>query len=291
MNVKVAIQGIKGSFHQQVANEYFGNDIQIIECKTFKEVSKQLNKGNTEYAVMAIENSIAGALIPNYALIDDHHFNVLGEYFLKISLNLMALPGQTIDDIKEVHSHPIALLQCAKFLEKHKHIKVIESSDTAITAKRIREENLMGISALAGPSASDIFDLEILAPEVQSVESSITRFMILEKNKSNFVTDFIDKASVKFELDDTAGSLATVLNVMNNCGLNLTKIQSMPIVEKPFQYSFFVDVVFDEYNCFKKAKSILEIMTTHFKVLGEYSMGELPLSGSENRKKAIVLSE
>lgn len=291
MDAKVAIQGIQGSFHQQVANEYFGSNIQVVECVTFKDVAKQLNKGNADYAVMAIENSIAGALIPNYALIDDHHFNVLGEYFLKISLNLMALPGQTIEDITEVHSHPIALLQCAKFLEKHKHIKVIESSDTAITARRIREENLKGISALAGPTASDIFDLEILAPEVQSVESSITRFMILEKNKSNFVADSINKASMKFELDDTPGSLATVLNVMNNCKLNLTKIQSMPIVEKPFQYSFFVDVVFDEYSSFEKAKSVLEIMTTHFRVLGEYCLGKLPLNKIKSKVEEIVLSE
>lgn len=288
MKIKVAIQGINGSFHQQVANEYFGNDVEIVECKTFKEEAKQLNKENVDFAVMAIENSIAGALIPNYALIDDYSFNVLGEHFLKISLNLMALPGQTIEDIKEVHSHPIALLQCAKFLEKHKHIKVIESSDTAITAKRIKEENLKGVSALAGPSASKIFNLEILAPEVQSVESSITRFMILEKKRTNYNIDSINKASVKFELDDTPGSLATVLNVMNNCGLNLTKIQSMPIVEKPFQYSFFVDVVFEEYGYFEKAKSILEIMTTHFKVLGEYSLAKLPLSKKINKEEIVI---
>lgn len=291
MKVKVAIQGIKGSFHQQVANNYFGDEIQIIECKTFKDVAKQLNKGLADYGVMAIENSIAGALIPNYALIDDNHFNVLGEYFLKISLNLMVLPGQTIEDIKEVHSHPIALLQCAKFLENHKYIKVIESSDTAITAKRIYEEKLEGIAALAGPTAAQVFELDIIAPEVQSVESSITRFMILEKDKSFLGEKDINKASVKFELDDTPGSLATILNVMNNCKLNLTKIQSMPIIEKPFQYSFFVDVVFDKYSHFEKAKSVLEIMTTHFKVLGEYQSGVMPTNKNNSKKQAILLSE
>lgn len=290
MKTKVAIQGINGSFHQQVANNYFGNEIQIIECKTFKDVAKQLNKGLADYGVMAIENSIAGALIPNYALIDDNHFNVLGEYFLKISLNLMVLPGQTIEDVKEVHSHPIALLQCAKFLEKHKHIKVIESSDTAITAKKIYEEKVKGIAALAGPTAAQVFELEIIAPEVQSVESSITRFMILEKDKSCFEQNEINKASIKFELDDTPGSLATILNVMNNCKLNLTKIQSMPIVEKPFQYSFFVDVVFEKYKHFEKAKSVLEIMTTHFKLLGEYPSGVMPLNKNNSKEETIVLS-
>ena len=274
MKTKVAIQGIKGSFHQQVANNYFGDEIEIVECKTFKDVAKQLKKGLVDYGVMAIENSIAGALIPNYALIDENHFNVLGEYFLKISLNLMALPGQTIEEITEVHSHPIALLQCAKFLEKHKHIKVIESSDTAITAKKIFDQNIKGIAALAGPTAAQVFELDIIAPEVQSVESSITRFMILEKDKLYSHSNEVNKASVKFELDDTPGSLATILNVMNNCKLNLTKIQSMPIVDKPFQYSFFVDVVFEKYKHFEKAKKVVEIMTTHFKVLGEYQAGE-----------------
>lgn len=291
MKTKVAIQGIKGSFHQQVANNYFGNEIEIVECKTFKDVAKQLKKGLVDYGVMAIENSIAGALIPNYALIDDNHFNVLGEYFLKISLNLMALPGQTIEDITEVHSHPIALLQCAKFLEKHKHIKVIESSDTAITAKRIFEEKTKGIGALAGPTAAQVFELDIIASEVQSVESSVTRFMILEKDKINSESNEINKASIKFELDDTPGSLATILNVMNNCKLNLTKIQSMPIVDKPFQYSFFVDVVFEKYEHFKKAKSILEIMTTHFKLLGEYQSGFMPINKNSNKEKETVLSQ
>lgn len=291
MKTKVAIQGINGSFHQEVANNYFGEDIEVIECKSFKEVAKRLNKGLVDYGVMAIENSIAGALIPNYALIDENQFSVLGEYFLKISLNLMVLPGQNIDDINEVHSHPIALLQCAKFLEKHKHIKIIESSDTAITAKRICDEKIKGIAALAGPTAAKVFELEIIAPEVQSVESSITRFMILQKHKSVLEQKEINKSSVKFELDDTPGSLATILNIMNNCKLNLTKIQSMPIVEKPFQYSFFVDVVFDKYKHFEKAKSVLEIMTTHFKVLGEYQSGVMPINKNSNKEQAIVLSE
>ncbi|OWP77201.1 prephenate dehydratase [Flavobacterium oreochromis] len=290
MKITVAIQGIRGSFHQQVAQNYFGTNIEVVECKTFKEVAKLLKKGKVNYGVMAIENSIAGSLIPNYALIDENQLNVLGEYFLKISLNLMAFPGQQIEDIKEVHSHPIALLQCAKFLEKYKHIKVIESSDTAITAKKIKEEKLKGIAALAGPIASEVYDLEILAREVQSVESSITRFMILEKTNSNTTRNKVNKASVKFELDNRPGGLATVLNVMNNCKLNLTKIQSMSIVEKPFQYSFFVDVVFEEYNYFEKAKSILELMTTHFKLLGEYQSGHMPINENKYDQDLILMN-
>lgn len=273
--MKVAIQGIQGSFHQQVAYQYFDETIEVVECKTFKDVAKQLAKNKVDFGIMAIENSIAGALIPNYALIDTFQFNVVGEYYLKISLNVMALPGQKIEEIQEIHSHPIALLQCAKFLEKHKHIKIVESNDTAIAAKNIYKNQTKGIAALAGPLAAEIFQLEILAPEVQSVESSITRFMILEKSKTSIGIQNINKASIKFQLDDTPGSLATLLNVVNNCKLNLTKIQSLPIIETPFQYSFFVDVVFEKYKHFEKAKKIMELMTTHFKVLGEYQTGNL----------------
>lgn len=271
--MKVAIQGIQGSFHQQVAHQYFDKTIEVVECKTFKDVAKQLAKNEVDFGIMAIENSIAGALIPNYALIDTFQFNVVGEYYLKISLNVMALPGQKIEEIQEIHSHPIALLQCAKFLEKHKHIKIVESNDTAIAAKNIFKNQTKGVAALAGPTAAVIFNLEILAPEVQSVESSITRFMILEKERTNYQHIKINKASLKFQLDDTPGSLATVLNVLNNCKLNVTKIQSLPIIETPFQYSFFIDVVFDKYHHYEKAKKVMELMTKQFKVLGEYPLG------------------
>jgi prephenate dehydratase len=269
--MKIAIQGINGSFHQQVANAYFGDSVEILECVTFKDAVKKVVKEKADYAVIAIENSIAGSIIPNYALIDTRDLKIVGEYYLNISLNLMTTKGQTIHDINEVHSHPIALLQCAKFFEKHAHIKLIESSDTAITAKKISENNLINIAALAGPTAAKLYDLEIIAPGIQSVESNITRFVILKKEVSSTDKSKINKASIKFELNDTPGSLATVLNVMNNCKLNLTKIQSMPVIETPFQYSFFVDLVFDKYEHFEQAKKILELMTTHFKVLGEYT--------------------
>lgn len=271
--MKVAIQGIQGSFHQQVAHQYFDETIEVVECKTFKDVAKQLAKNEVDFGIMAIENSIAGALLPNYALIDTYQFNVVGEYYLKISLNVMALPGQKIEEIQEIHSHPIALLQCAKFLEKHKHIKIVESNDTAIAAKNIFENQTKGVAALAGPTAAVIFNLEILAPEVQSVESSITRFMILEKEITNYQSKKINKASLKFQLDDTPGSLAMVLNVLHNCKLNVTKIQSLPIIETPFHYSFFIDVVFDKYPHYEKAKKVMELMTKQFKVLGEYPLG------------------
>lgn len=270
MEIKVAIQGIQGSFHHQVANQYFGEDVQLQECSSFNEVVENLKIGHAAKAVMALENSIAGSILPNYALIDKNELHIIGEFYLDIDMNVMVLENQSINEIKEVHSHPIALLQCADFFSNYPHIKLVESSDTAITAKRIQEEKLKGIAALAGPVAAKIYDLKIIAQSVHTVKSNKTRFVILKAENKILPKEQINKASIKFELDDTPGALATVLNVLNNCKLNLTKIQSLPVIETPFTYAFFVDVVFEKYAHFIKAKEIMAIMTTHFKVLGEY---------------------
>jgi prephenate dehydratase len=272
-NLKIAIQGIKGSFHHQVAQEYFQRDNDLDECMSFDELVKSLVENKSQKGIMALENSIAGSIIPNYALIDRNNLHIIGEHYLDIHMNLMALKAQKIEDIKEVHSHPIALLQCAVFFSKYPHIKLVESGDTAETARRIQEQKLTGIAAVAAPIAAQLYDLEILASGIHTIQSNKTRFVIVKTTNKEWPKEEINKASIKFELDDTAGSLATVLNVMNNCKLNLTKIQSMPIIETPFQYSFFVDVIFEKYKHYEKAKKILELMTTHFKVLGEYKNG------------------
>jgi len=273
METKIAIQGIKGSFHHQVANEYFSESLELDECMSFDSLVQSLVGNKTQKAVMALENSIAGSIIPNYALIDRNNLHIIGEYYLDIHMNLMVLPGQKIEDINEVHSHPIALLQCGEFFKKYPHIKLVESGDTAETAQRIQENQLKNIAAVASPIAAEMFGLDILASGIHTIKSNKTRFVILKTQNKVLPKEEINKASIKFELDDTPGSLATILNVMNNCKLNLTKIQSMPIIESPFQYSFFVDVVFEKYKHYEKAKSILELMTTHFKVLGEYKNG------------------
>ena len=270
---KIAIQGIKGSFHHQVAEEYFQSELLLDECMSFENLVTSLKENKTDKGVMALENSIAGSIIPNYALIDTHNLHIIGEHYLDIHMNLMALKGQQIQDIQEVHSHPIALLQCAVFFKQYPHIKLVESEDTAETARRIHDQNLTGIAAVASPTAAKLYGLDILAAGIHTVKSNKTRFVILKNVYKELSKEDINKASIKFELDDTAGSLATILNVMNNCKLNLTKIQSMPIIETPFQYSFFVDVVFEKYKHYEKAKKILELMTTHFKVLGEYKKG------------------
>ena len=270
MRTKIAIQGIKGSFHHQVVQEYFGQDVAVDECLSFEELVDSLLSGKSDQAVMAIENSIAGPIIPNYALIDKNNLHIVGEHYLDIHQNLMALKGQKIEDILEVHSHPMALLQCMEFLKKYPNIKIVEDKDTAETARRIDENQLKGIAAIASKTAANMYDLEILAPEIQTINNNMTRFVIINK-KENFVDENeINRASIKFELDHKRGSLAAVLNVMSDCKLNLTKIQSLPKIETPWKYSFFVDVTFEKYEDYAKAKALMTIMAEYFKVLGEY---------------------
>ncbi len=270
MRTKIAIQGIKGSFHHQVAQEYYGQDVAVDECLSFEELVSSLLSGKSDQAVMAIENSIAGPIIPNYALIDKNNLHIIGEHYLDIHQNLMALKGQKIEDIQEVHSHPMALLQCMEFLKKYPKIKLVEDKDTAETARRIHENQLKGVAAIASKTASVMYDLEILAPEIQTINNNMTRFVIINKEDSFVDESEINRASIKFELDHKRGSLAAVLNVMSDCKLNLTKIQSLPKIETPWKYSFFVDVTFEKYEEYSKAKSLMEIMAEYFKVLGEY---------------------
>ncbi|WP_286971789.1 prephenate dehydratase [Flavobacterium sp. UBA4854] len=270
MTTKIAIQGIKGSFHHQVVKEYFSENVDVDECLSFEELIDSLIAGKSDQAVMAIENSIAGPIIPNYALIDKNNLHIIGEHYLNIQQNLMALKGQKIEDIREVHSHPMALLQCMDFLKQYPNIKLVEDKDTAETARRIQEKQLTGIAAIASVTASEMYDLDIIASSIQTIKNNMTRFVIIKKQNSFLPESEINRASVKFELDHKRGSLAAVLNVMSDCKLNLTKIQSLPKIETPWKYSFFVDVTFEKYEDFAKAKALLNIMAEYFKVLGEY---------------------
>ena len=269
MKHKVAIQGIKGSFHHKVAQDFFSEDVEVIDCNSFQDLVNRLIKGDATDAVMAIENSIAGSIIPNYALLDHHNLNIEGERYLAISQNLMVMPGQKLDDIREVWSHPMALLQCKEFFKDKEHIRLVEDDDTAGAAKRISDGNLKGIGAIAGTTAASIYGLEVIANDIQTIKDNSTRFFILNTN-GRTEADVPDKASVKFLTDHKRGSLAAVLNVMSDCRLNLTKIQSLPVIETPWKYSFFVDVTFEDYADFEKAKKLLGIMAQEFKILGEY---------------------
>jgi prephenate dehydratase len=267
---KVAIQGIQGSFHHLVAQEFYGEHVEVQECMSFPELVRSLVSGESQEAVMAIENSIAGSILPNYALIDEHHLMIVGEHYMPINMNLMAVQGQSIENIKKVYSHPMALLQCKEFFESYPHIKLIEDADTAEVARRISQKGSIGIAALASKSAAQIFGLEILAESIHTKKSNATRFLILSMKKKEPNGVKIDKASLKFELESRRGSLVSVLNILRDYNLDMSKIQSMPIIETPWKYSFFVDVIFDDYEEFQKALQILEVMTEQLKVLGTY---------------------
>ena len=270
MRLKIAIQGIKGSNHHQVAEEYFGADIDLVECLSFHGLVDVLLEKKADKGIMAIENSIAGSILPNYSLVYRNQLHIIGEHYLNIHHNLMVLNGQSLEEIKEVRSHPMALLQCREYLKTQSHIKMVEDVDTAETAKRIQENQLRGIAAIAPKAAADLYNLEIIAPEIQTIKNNATRFIIVKTKNKELPKEEINKASLRFITDHKRGSLATVLNVMSDCNLNLTKIQSLPIIETPWKYAFFVDVTFDSYEQFAKAKSLLEIMSEDFKVLGEY---------------------
>ncbi len=274
MTKNVAIQGTLGSFHHKVAQEFFTPEIKVEECMSFPILADCLVSGKVTDAVMAIENSIAGAILPNYALLDQYNLNIEGEFYLDVHHNLMGLQGQSIDDINEVWSHPMAHLQCRNFFRDYPHIKLVEDTDTAGVAREIQKRNLKGIGAIASVTASEIYNLEIIAPQIQTIKENATRFFILNTDKKS-INDKVDKASLRFTTDHKRGSLATILNVMSDFKLNLTKIQSMPIIETPWKYAFFVDVTFEAYEDYIKAKKVLTIMATDFKVLGEY----------KNRKK------
>ena len=271
METKIAIQGIKGSFHHAVAMDYFHDDVYLKECLSFDAVVEALLSGEVKQAIMALENSIAGSIIPNYALIDHNNLSIVGEYNLTIHHTLMALSGQTIDDLQEVHSHPMALLQCKEFFRNYPHIKLIEASDTANVAKMIAEEQRQEIAAIAPKAAAQIYGLTVLAESIQTIKNNITRFVVVQKKNGSLAHAQINKASLKFILDHQRGSLAAVLNVMSDCLLNLTKIQSLPVIEIPGKYAFFVDVTFDTFEQYEKARQILKIMALEFKILGEYA--------------------
>ena len=262
-----------GSNHHKVAKDFYGDNIQLIECMSFDALVDSLLKGEASLGVMALENTIAGSIIPNYALIDSNNLHIIDEEYLNIHHHLMALKGQDISDIKEVWSHPMALLQCKEFFKNHPQIKLVEDVDTAEVAKRIAKENLKGIAAIAPKIAADIFGLQVLEDEIQTIKQNSTRFVIVQTTEPNHRVNQINKASLKFQLDHKRGSLATILNVLSDCKMNLTKIQSLPVIKTPWKYSFFVDITFDDYKDYQKAESIIEIMAEEFKILGTYKSG------------------
>jgi prephenate dehydratase len=269
----IAIQGAEGSNHHKVARDFYGDKVQLNECLSFDALVDSLLDKTSDKGIMAIENTIAGSIIPNYALIDANNLYISGEEYLNIHHHLMVLPGQKIEDIKEVCSHPMALLQCKEFFKKYPHIRLVEDVDTAEVAKRISKNKLKGVAAIAPKLAADLFELEVIEDEIQTMKENATRFVIVQTEKPNNGIDQINKASLKFQLDHKRGSLAAILNVLSDCKMSLTKIQSLPVIESPWKYSFFVDVTFDDYKEYEKAIAVITIMALELKVLGTYKNG------------------
>lgn len=275
MSDKIGIQGIKGSYHHQAALEFYHKDVDVDECMTFDDLVRRLLEGKSKQILMAIENSIVGSIIPNYALIDTYNLQIVGEIYINIHHHLMCLEGQSIEDITEVHSHPMALLQCKNFFVNYPHIRLVEDADTAETARRISEGQIKGIAAIASKVAASMYGLKVISSSIQEVETNMTRFVVLDKVGGAIPKEEVNKASLKFELSHKRGSLAAFLSVMSDCRMNLTKIQSLPRADTPWKYSFFVALTFESYENFERAKSILALMAEHFKVLGEYKNGRV----------------
>ncbi|WP_117883791.1 prephenate dehydratase [Aureibaculum luteum] len=273
--MNIAIQGILGSFHHIVAHQYFGEDVNLTECLSFDVMPQLMNSNKVDGAVMAIENTLAGSILSNYALIDEFDLRIHGEVHLPIHHNLMALEGQSLSDIKEVWSHPMAILQCRKYFRDYPNIKLVEESDTAEVAKQIQDKKLMGIAAIASNMAAEIYNLNIIESEIQTRKLNYTRFFILKKSNGNIhTTNEVNKASLRFVTHHHTGSLSEVLRIFANFNMNLSKIQSLPIIDNPWNYSFFADVVFDDYEQFQKAIIEVKNKVSDLKVIGEYQQSK-----------------
>ena len=275
MNKKVAIQGIAGSYHDIAARNYFeGEEIDIIPCNTFKEVIVTIKKDPSVLGMMAIENTIAGSLLQNHELIRESGFQIIGEYKLRISHSLVALPGTSIHDVKEINSHPIALMQCAEFLDTIPHAKVVEKEDTAQSAQWIAENQLKGHAAICGKLAAQIYHMEILAEGIETNKRNFTRFLLLADryHADRYIhPSQADKASLVFSLPHTQGSLSKVLTILSFYDINLTKIQSMPIIGCEWEYRFYVDVAFEDYTHYRQSIDAIAPLTKDLKIMGEYT--------------------
>jgi len=274
MNKRIVIQGGYGAFHEIAAVKYFGeNDIEILPRNTFKEVLISLKKHKVDYGIMAIENSLAGSILPNYMLLKDSNMKIIGEIYLRIKQNLVALPGQSIKDIREVYSHPMAILQCQHFFDKHEHIRLIESVDTALSAKDIRDNQLMGIGAIASDLAADKYSLDVLAGGIETNKMNYTRFLILGEN-GNGKDHESNKSSIFFALAHEIGCLSKVLSILSYYNINLAKVQSMPIIGKDWESHFYVDLEFDDYNLYQQSLTAIVPFTSDLGILGEYTKGK-----------------
>lgn len=273
MKTRVSIQGFEGSFHQEAARLFYGKSVEVICCATFREVIKIAgSKKESEGGVMAIENSIAGSILPNYNLLQKSSLKIIGEVYLQIKQNLLVNPGVKLSDIKEVHSHPMAIQQCLDYLDKH-NWRIVETEDTALSAKHIHKHHSKHIAAIASKLAAEIYNLDIIVPGIQSLKNNYTRFLILKREEEATEANDANKASINFNTDHSKGSLAKVLNTIADAGINLSKLQSMPIPGSDFKYSFHADMEFDTKQQLNGALENIKGQTEALNVLGVYKNG------------------
>ena len=276
--VRVSIQGFEGSFHQVAARHFFGKDVEVIPCATFREVIRiASNKKESEGGVMAIENSIAGSILPNYNLLQKSNLKIVGEVYLQIKQNLLVNPGVKLEDIREVHSHPMAILQCLEYLDKY-HWKMVETEDTALSAKMVHQKKAKHIAAIASKLAAEMFSLNVIAPNIHTMKNNYTRFLVLNREEQVKADPEANKASVNFHTDHSRGSLARVLGKIADGGINLSKLQSFPIPGSDFKYSFHADMEFNGLDQFNKVIQQVKPLTEDLRIYGVYR------NGMENKK-------
>ena len=271
----IAIQGYEGSFHQVAARTIFGNEIEVVPCANFRDLVKVAeNKKESAGAMMAIENSIAGSILPNYNLLLGSKLKVTGEVYLSISQNLLVNKGVQLADIKEVHSHPMALLQCLDYLEKNSW-KLVESEDTALSAKHLQQHRSKHVAAVASKLAAELFNLDIIGPDIQTQKNNYTRFLVLERATDVVEDPLVNKASIYFQTNHTKGVLAKVLTQIAKFDVNLTKLQSMPIPGSNFKYGFYADMEFDKRKKLDQVLTAITGLTNSVKIFGVYQKGKM----------------
>lgn len=279
--MKIAMQGVSGAFHEIAIREYFkGYKYQMVACSTFNEMFDALQDGRADYAMMAIENSLVGGILLNYSLLMESGLRILGEEYLRVEQHLLALPGQSLDNIKKIYSHPMAIQQCREFLTplRRKGVLLVDAEDTALSAKRISEKGLKKYAAIGSRLAAKLYNLDIVAEGIETNKMNFTRFLIIS-NEENYqqhqVGKHLNKSSLYFLLLNEQGKLSEVLSVLSFYNINLTKIQSLPIVGRDWEYLFYVDLVFDDYNKYRQSLGAIRPLLSEMKILGEYQKGEI----------------
>ncbi len=277
---KIAIQGYPGSFHDEVCHQYFCGTTESVPADSFDILAKMLADKEVDAAVMAIENSIAGTILQNYRILREYGFWIAGESYLRIKHNLLAYPGTKIEDIREVHSHPMALNQCLKYLRKYPEIKLVETEDTALSALKVMENKSTDIASISSMKAANLYGLDVLGSEIETSKSNYTRFFILKRDGKRDVPN-ADKASIYIRIPDVKGQLLKVLQVIHDHDLNMSKLQSFPVIGKIREYFFHLDIEFDTIDQYENLKADLLEFTQEYTELGVYKRGSLESLGEE----------